>query len=61
MITAGHRGGSANSLRDAPATKSRAGYVENVPEATAPALVGLAYRDAVVRGIDHVRAAIGKS
>ena len=60
VLTAGHRGGGANSLRDAPATNSRAGYAENVPEATHQTLVGLAYSDAVIRGIDHVRAALAK-
>ena len=39
----------------------RAGLSENAPQATHQTLVGLAYSDAVLRGIDHVRDAGAKS
>jgi pimeloyl-ACP methyl ester carboxylesterase len=61
VITAGHRPDGARALQNAPALNARAGYVENVEAASHTTLVGLAYSDAVVRGIDHVRTAIGKS
>ncbi len=61
VITAGRHRADLTSMTYAPARNSRAGYSENVPEATHQSLVGLAYSDAVVRGIDHVRDAAAKS
>jgi len=61
VVTAGSRGGNLQGLQYAPARASRAGYSENVPQATHQTLVGLAYSDAVLRGIDHVRDAGAKS
>ena len=59
VITAGHRpDGDLRALQNAPALNARAGYVENVEAASRTTLVGLAYSDAVVRGIDHVRTAM---
>jgi len=61
VITAGKHRADLSGLTYAPARASRAGYSENVPLATHQTLVGLAYSDAVVRGIDHVRDAAAKS
>jgi pimeloyl-ACP methyl ester carboxylesterase len=61
VITASRRGAARQSLQAAPARLSRAGYVENVPAASHTSLVGLAYSDAVVRGIEHVRHATGRA
>ena len=61
VITAGKHRADLNGLGYAPARASRFGYSENVPQATHQTLVGLAYSDAVVRGIDHVRDAGAKS
>lgn len=61
VITAGKHRADLTSMTYAPARNSRAGYSENVPQATHQTLVGLAYSDAVVRGIDHVRDAGAKS
>jgi len=61
VITAGRRDPGRLALQQAPARQSRAGYVETVEAASHTTLVGLAYSDAVVRGIDYVRDAIGKA
>ena len=61
VLTAGSHRADLGGLVYAPARASRAGYSENVPQATHQSLVGLAYSDAVVRGIDHVRDAVAKS
>jgi len=61
VLTAGKHRADLSGLVYAPARASRAGYSENVPLATHQSLVGLAYSDAVVRGIDHVRDAGAKS
>ena len=61
VITAGRRDPGRQALQQAPARQSRAGYVETVEAASHTTLVGLAYSDAVVRGIDYVRDAIGKA
>jgi pimeloyl-ACP methyl ester carboxylesterase len=61
VITAGKHRADLSGLVYAPARASRAGYSENAPNATHQTLVGLAYSDAVVRGIDRVRDAVAKS
>lgn len=45
------------TLQSAPADASRHGYVEHVAGAAHATLLGEAYADAIVRGIQHVRAA----
>jgi len=61
VITAGKHRANLSGLVYAPARASRAGYSENVPNATHQSLVGLAYSDSVARGIDRVRDAAAKS
>lgn len=45
------------TLQAAPATASRHGYLEHVAGAAHATLLGQAYADAILRGIEHVRAA----
>lgn len=62
VITAGAEGGGPRSgwksVQAAPARASRHGYVEHVAGAAHATLLGYAYADAIVRGVDHVRDAI---
>ncbi len=62
VITAGAESGGARagwkSLQAAPAQASRNGYVEHVAGAAHATLLGQAYADAIVRGVEHVRAAV---
>ena len=60
VITAGDPNrlrGWADSRR-APAEASRAGYYENDPSAQHATLLGFEHSDAVLRGVDHVLAAL---
>lgn len=54
--TGGPRAG-LKTLQSAPADASRHGYVEHVAGAAHATLLGQGYADAIVRGIQHVRAA----
>ncbi|MFN3514543.1 MAG: alpha/beta hydrolase [Phenylobacterium sp.] len=60
VITAGdpERMGDWNIARRAPERASRAGYYENDPAAGHATLLGLTHSDAVLRGVDHVLAAL---
>ena len=62
VITAGADGGGTRStwksIQAAPARASRHGYVEHVAGAAHATLLGLSFADAVVRGVEHVRAAV---
>lgn len=60
VITAGDERVMAgwNTARRAPERNSRAGYYENEPAAGHATLLGLAHSDAVLRGVDHVLAAL---
>ena len=60
VITAGNAELMAgwNSARRAPERNSRAGYYENESKAGHATLLGLTHSDAVLRGVDHVLAAI---
>ncbi|CAN7362218.1 alpha/beta hydrolase [Phenylobacterium sp. LjRoot164] len=62
VITAGdeNRMSAWNVVRRAPERNSRAGYYENEPKAQHATLLGLTHSDAVLRGVDHVLAAIAK-
>lgn len=62
VITAGDevRMSAWNVARRAPERNSRAGYFENEPKAEHATLLGLTHSDAVLRGVDHVLAAIAK-
>lgn len=46
-------------IQSLPARESRHGYVENVDAAGHASLLGNRFADAIVRGIDHVLAAVG--
>jgi len=61
VITAGdeQRMAGWNQARRAPERNSRAGYYENEPAAGHATLLGLTHSDAVLRGVDHVLAALG--
>lgn len=63
VITAGNpeRMGDWNEVRRAPERASRAGYYENAPDAQHATLLGLQHSDAVLRGVDHVLAALKAS
>lgn len=58
VVVAGER--REDSPRAAPASQSRHGYFEAVPEATHTSILGLTHGEAVVRGIEHVLAASGR-
>ena len=62
VITAGADGGGTRStwksIQAAPARASRHGYVEHVAGAAHATLLGLSFADAIVRGVEHVRAAV---
>ncbi|MGA0603313.1 alpha/beta hydrolase [Caulobacter sp. KR2-114] len=59
VITAGAAAsgprGALKSLQSAPADASRRGYVEHVDGAAHATLLGEAFADAIVRGVQHVR------
>jgi pimeloyl-ACP methyl ester carboxylesterase len=63
VITAGNAELMAgwNTARRAPERNSRAGYYENESKAGHATLLGLTHSDAVLRGVDHVLAAIRTS
>jgi pimeloyl-ACP methyl ester carboxylesterase len=46
------------AVQSAPALASRHGCVENVAQADHASLLGTAHADAIVRGIDHIRAVL---
>lgn len=60
VITAGNAELMAgwNQARRAPERNSSAGYYENEPAAGHATLLGLTHSDAVIRGVDHVLAAL---
>jgi len=59
VITAGPpRPGPWNSIRQAPARESQAGFVDNVDAASHTTVLGLTYGDRVVAGLEHVLAAL---
>jgi pimeloyl-ACP methyl ester carboxylesterase len=58
VITAGVGNAAFKRAQAAPAAKSRAGLYENIDGATHATLLGPRYSDAIVRGIDHVMAAL---
>ena len=62
VITAGdpQRFVGWEEARRAPERGSRAGYYENDPAAQHATLLGLTHSDAVLRGVDHVLAALAK-
>ncbi len=43
-----------------PAIASKSGYIEHVPRATHASLLGRKFADPIVRGVDHVLAAVGR-
>jgi len=61
VVTAGAAGtgprAGFKTLQSAPAAASRHGYVEHVAGAAHATLLGQGYADAIVRGVEHVRAA----
>jgi pimeloyl-ACP methyl ester carboxylesterase len=59
VVTAGHRPDGWRSLQTAPARESRHGYSANVEAASHATLLGLKYCEAIVKGVDFVRAAAG--
>lgn len=61
VITAGPEEGlpALKAMQSAPARASRAGYVEHVDGANHANLLGEAFADPVVRGVDHVLKARG--
>ena len=62
VVTAGdlRRFPGWDKARRAPERQSRSGYYENDPAATHTTLLGLAHSDAVLRGVDHVLAALAQ-
>jgi pimeloyl-ACP methyl ester carboxylesterase len=58
VVTAGDGRAGWKAVQAAPARASRDGYVENVAEADHASVLGQRFADGVVRGIDHVLAAI---
>ena len=62
VVTAGNAELMAgwNEVRRAPERNSRAGYYENEAQAGHATLLGLTHSDAVLRGVDHVLAALAK-
>jgi pimeloyl-ACP methyl ester carboxylesterase len=52
--------GSLGAMQSAPARASRHGSVEHVAGASHATMLGGAYADAIVRGVNHVRAAAGR-
>jgi pimeloyl-ACP methyl ester carboxylesterase len=58
VITAGVGNAAFKRAQAAPAARSRAGLYENVDAATHATLLGPRFSDAIVRGIDHVMAAV---
>jgi pimeloyl-ACP methyl ester carboxylesterase len=62
VVTAGdlRRFPGWDKARRAPERQSRSGYYENDPAATHTTLLGLAHSDAVLRGVDHVLAALAR-
>jgi pimeloyl-ACP methyl ester carboxylesterase len=54
------RAPSFKAMQMAPAKASRAGYVEHVAGSSHATLLGEAYADAVVRGVEHVLTAAGR-
>lgn len=63
VITAGNADlmSGWNTARRAPERNSRAGHYENEPAAQHATLLGLAHSDVVLRGVDHVLAALAKT
>lgn len=59
VVTAGSGHSGWKAIQSAPARASHRGHIENVADADHANLLGVRYADAVVRGIDHVLAAIG--
>jgi pimeloyl-ACP methyl ester carboxylesterase len=59
VIVAGHgrAEGGLSAIRAAPARQSAHGYEESVAGASHTTLLGPRYADAIVRGVEHVRAA----
>jgi pimeloyl-ACP methyl ester carboxylesterase len=61
VVTAGAESGgvraSWKAIQSAPAKASRQGYVDHVPGAAHATLLGLDHADAIVRAVEHVRAA----
>ena len=56
VVTAGpHRGrGPLKRIQEAPAQRSRAGFIEHVAPANHANLLGPRYADAILRGVEHV-------
>lgn len=56
VVTAGpHRGrGPLKRIQEAPAKRSRAGFIEHVAPANHANLLGPRYADAILRGVQHV-------
>ena len=59
VVLAGERRGALGQQREAPARASRQGFVEHVVAADHSTILGPAYSAAIVRAIEHVRAAAG--
>jgi hypothetical protein len=57
VVVAGHNrpAGGLSDTRAAPARQSAHGYEESVAGASHTTLLGYAYADAIIRGVDHVR------
>lgn len=58
---AGRRTPAFQAMQSAPARASRAGYVDHVAGCTHATLLGEAYADAVVKGVEHVLGALSSS
>jgi pimeloyl-ACP methyl ester carboxylesterase len=58
VITAGFGNAAFKRAQAAPAARSSAGLYENIEAATHATLLGPRFSDAIVRGIDHVMAAV---
>jgi pimeloyl-ACP methyl ester carboxylesterase len=58
VITAGVGNAAFKRAQAAPAARSSAGLYENIEAATHATLLGPRFSDAIVRGIDHVMAAV---
>lgn len=61
VLTAGAAAarGPIKALQEAPARRSRHGYIEHVTQSTHANLLGPRYADAILRGVDHVLASGG--
>ena len=60
VVTAGGANSGLKALQTAPAEASQRGYVEHVKGANHANLLGKAFADPVVRGVEHVLAAAGR-